>query len=127
MSKLIPLDRHGASLNFPLEIDGGGRLRTVGYAEHVAQMIEQALLTALGERVNLPTFGSGLLERVFEGSDTALVASTRTEVIRALQQGLGAIITVVAVTVTSESEALRVSVTYAIADTPTTETVTLQL
>jgi Baseplate wedge protein gp25 len=38
-------------------------------------MIEQVLFTALGERVNRPTFGCGLTQLLFAPNDTALAAA----------------------------------------------------
>ena len=46
---------------YPLRIDGGSQQAAQSpYAAHVAQMIEQILLTSPGERVDLPQFGCGL-------------------------------------------------------------------
>ena len=45
--------------------------------EHVRDLIEQVLFTAPGERVNRPTFGSGLLQLVFAPNSDALAAATQ--------------------------------------------------
>jgi phage baseplate assembly protein W len=52
-------------LDYPLHFDGRGRTAATTDDEHIRDMIEQLLLTAPGERVNRPTFGSGVLGLVF--------------------------------------------------------------
>lgn len=113
------------NVNFPFELNDRGQLQQVGYVEHVRQMVEQVLLTARGERVNLPEFGSGLIERLFEGNDNALVAGTRNDVVRSLQQGLGSVITVQDVNVALSGATLQISVTYVIIATDQKQTVTV--
>ena len=44
----------------PFRIDGRGRVAEVDDALYVEQLVEQVLFTSPGERVNRPTFGSGL-------------------------------------------------------------------
>ena len=55
--------------------------------DHVRDLIEQVLFTAPGERVNRPTFGSGLLELVFVPNSDALAAATQLTVQGALSSG----------------------------------------
>jgi len=50
---------------YPFRIDGRGRTADAGRDEHIRQMIEQVLFTSPGERVNRPTFGTGLQQLVF--------------------------------------------------------------
>ena len=52
------------SVNFPYQFDGRGRTKDA-LAEYVRQLVEQVLFTSPGERVNLPDFGSGLLQLPF--------------------------------------------------------------
>ena len=54
-------------LAFPYGFDGTGHTaQAASPAAHIADMIEQILFTAPGERVNRPTFGSGTAQLVFE-------------------------------------------------------------
>ena len=48
--------------------------------DHVRDLIEQVLFTTPGERVNRPTFGSGLLQLVFAPNSDALAAATEMTV-----------------------------------------------
>ena len=57
------------------------------------------LFTAPGERVNRPTFGSGLQQLVFAPNSDELAAATQLSVQGALQQWLGDLILVEAVQV----------------------------
>ena len=50
---------------FPFQLAPDGRTASVDYEEHVRDLIEQVLFTSPGERVNRPTFGSGLMQAVF--------------------------------------------------------------
>ena len=52
------------SVNFPYQLDGRGRTRDAR-GSYVRQLVEQVLFTSPGERVNLPDFGSGLLQLPF--------------------------------------------------------------
>jgi phage baseplate assembly protein W len=112
---------------FPVRIDGGSQQTAQApYAAHVAQMIEQVLLTAPGERVDLPQFGCSL--EVFAPMSSSLEATLTLQVTQALNQWLGNLISVAHVAVTtSDDDALlepgtvQVTVTYTLIDTQTTE------
>jgi Baseplate wedge protein gp25 len=62
-------------------------------------MIEQILFTDLGERVNRPTFGSGINQLVFAPNSNELAAATQLLVQGALQQWLADLIHVESVAV----------------------------
>lgn len=81
-------------------------------AEHIRQMIEQVLFTSPGERVNRPEFGTGLMSLVFAPNSPELATATEFMVQGALQQWLGEVVQVEAVTVRSEESTLRVLVRY---------------
>ena len=97
---------------YPLRIDGRGRTADAGRDEHVRQMIEQVLFTSPGERVNRPTFGTGLLQLVFAPNSSELATATEFMVQSALQEWLGELIQVQAVTVESREATLQVTVQY---------------
>lgn len=110
-------------LDFPFRFDGSGRTAMTGQDEHVRDLIEQVLFTAPGERINRPTFGSGLMQLVFAPNSDALAAATQVSVHGALQQWLGEIATVEGVDVLREDAALRVTVKYVLRHTQERRTV----
>ncbi|HYH79024.1 MAG TPA: GPW/gp25 family protein [Longimicrobium sp.] len=100
------------NVDFPYRIDGRGRTATADDEDHVRDLIEQVLFTSPGERVNRPTFGSGVLQLVFAPNSEALAAAAQFSLQGALQQWLGDLIQVDAVEVESDDAALRVTVVY---------------
>ena len=100
------------NLDFPYHFDGRGRTAGTDLDDHIRDLIEQVLFTAPGERVNRPTFGSGLLQLVFAPNNDELAAATQFLVQGALQQWLGDLIQVETVQVTSEEATLQVTVQY---------------
>jgi phage baseplate assembly protein W len=105
-------------VDFPFHVDRRGRTAATTEDEHVRDLIEQVLFTAPGERVNRPTFGSGLLRLVFAPGSDALAAATQLTVQAALQEWLGELIEVRDVTVESADSTLEVTVEYVIRRTP---------
>jgi uncharacterized protein len=101
-------------VDYPLAFDTRGRTASTGEDEHIRDLIEQVLFTSPGERVNRPTFGSGLLQLVFAPNSDALAAATQVSVQGALQQWLGDLIVVEAVDVRSEDSTLEVLVQYVV-------------
>lgn len=101
-------------LNYPYGFDTRGRTADTSDDEHIRDLIEQVLFTTPGERVNRPTFGSGVLQLIFAPNGEALAAATQMTVQGALQQWLGDLISVEAVEVQSEDSTLRVSVQYTV-------------
>ena len=74
--------------------------------------IIQVLFTAPGERVNLPEFGCGLFNLVFEPNDAVLAAAMEFTIGQALTRWLRDDIMVEAVNVTTEAEKALVEVVY---------------
>lgn len=105
------------ALDYPFQFDGSGRTAMTGEADHVRDLVEQVLFTAPGERVNRPTFGSGLMQLVFAPNSDALAAATQVSVHAALQQWLSEIVMVEGVEVRREDAALHVSVRYVLRQT----------
>jgi phage baseplate assembly protein W len=102
------------NLDYPLRVDGRGRTAGTSDDDHVRDLVEQVLFTAPGERVNRPTFGSGLLDLVFAPGGDALAAAAEFTVQGALQQWLGDLIQVEAVQVQAVEAELHVTVQYVI-------------
>ena len=99
---------------YPFEIDGRGRTADASQDEHIRQLIEQVLFTSPGERVNRPTFGSGVKQLVFAPNSDELASATEFTVQGALQQWLGHLIKVEGVNVESEDATLTITVTYVV-------------
>lgn len=100
--------------NYPFKIDGRGRTATTNSDEHIKQLIAQVIFTALGERVNRPTFGSGVNQLVFAPNSSELATATQFLIQGALQQWLGDLIHVESVTAKSEESTLAVKVSYVV-------------
>ncbi|MEH1828436.1 MAG: GPW/gp25 family protein [Nostoc sp.] len=102
------------NVDFPLQFDDRGHTAITADDSHIRDLIEQVLFTSPGERVNRPTFGSGLLQMVFATNSDALAAATQMTVQGSLQQWLGDLILVESVEVENEESTLRVMVRYVI-------------
>lgn len=100
------------NIAFPLRIDGRGRVAEATTEEHIRQAIEQVLFTMPGERVNRPTFGSGLMQLVFAPLSPEVATATQFLAQGALQEWLGDVIQVEGVRVEAEDARLRVTVQY---------------
>lgn len=103
-----------SQVDYPFHFDNRGRTAGTGDDEHIRDLIEQVLFTAPGERVNRPTFGSGLMQLVFAPNSNELAAATQFLVQGALQQWLGDLIAVEAVQVEANDATLRVVIQYVI-------------
>lgn len=119
---------------YPFVIDAAsGQGAQTDYARHVAQMIQQVLLTDPGERVCLPTFGAGLRRLLFAPLNASLASTTKLIVTQALNQWLGDQIKVTDVTVQTalspataaisgpplSDSAILIQVTYVLIETQT--------
>jgi len=81
---------------YPFRVDPASQQTAqTGYPAHVDQMVRQLLLTAPGERVNLPQFGCGLRSLVFAPNADALMATVKLRVIQGLNQWLAGVVNVI--------------------------------
>jgi Bacteriophage baseplate protein W len=120
---------------YPLRIDGGSQQAAQApYAQHVEQMIEQILLTAPGERVDMPQFGCGLRQLLFAPITSQLDAMLNLQITQALGKYLAGIITVSAISVTTSEDdgaldpgTVLVTIAYTLVDTQTQEQTTVIL
>jgi phage baseplate assembly protein W len=99
-------------LAFPFGFDGRGRTAASDEDRHVRDLIEQVLFTQPGERVNLPQFGSGLMQLVFAAGGDTLAAATRQIVQASLQQWLGDLVLLEDVDTEFNEGTLTVTVKY---------------
>jgi uncharacterized protein len=112
------------NIDFPFHFDGRGRTAATSDDDHVRDMIEQVLLTAAGERVNRPDFGSGLLQMVFAPNSPEIAAALQFTTEAALQRWLGDVIELHSLQVESEDSTLRVTVQYRVRRSGSMETAT---
>ena len=101
-----------SQLDFPFHFDNRGRTADTSADDHIRDMIEEVLFTAPGERVNRPTFGCGVLQLVFAPNSDELAAASQLLIQSSLQEWLGDLIAVEAVTVENDEATLRISVQY---------------
>lgn len=100
------------SFGFPFSINGRGQVSTLTGDDNIRAKILQVLLTSPGERVNLPEFGCGLRDLVFDPNNEILAASTEFTVSKALQHWLGDEIIIESVDISGEEDELQVEVVY---------------
>ena len=105
------------NIDYPYHFDSTGRTAETTEDDHIRDLIEAVLFTAPGERVNRPTFGSGLMRLIFAPINDALAATVQMSVQGALQQWLGDRIRVEGVQVESEDTTLRIQVQYTVLKT----------
>ena len=79
------------------------------------------LFTSPGERVNLPDFGSGLLQLPFAPNSVEMAAATQFTVQAALQKWLGNYIKVQSVVASAQDPVLTVTVSYTLLNTDVTQ------
>jgi phage baseplate assembly protein W len=112
------------NIDFPYQFDHRGRTAETSYEDHIRDMIEQVLFTSPGERVNRPTFGSGLLQLLFAPNSADVAGTHQFRVQLAQQVWLGVLIQVESVLADSEESTLRVTVEYIIRRDQTRQTAT---
>jgi phage baseplate assembly protein W len=113
--------------SYPFRISSvSGQAARTSYATHVDQMIRQLLLTAPGERADLPEFGCGLRQLIFAPHSDALQATCQITVQRALNRWLSNQIQVQNVSVSSgpdeDPSQIVVLVQYVLIETQTQQT-----
>lgn len=101
-------------IDYPFHFDGRGRTASTSEEDHIRDLIEEVLFTAPGERVNRPSFGSGLMQMVFAPNSSELATATQFLVQGALQQWLGDRIQIEMVKIDAIDSSFRVTVQYLI-------------
>ena len=99
-------------LDYPFHLDARGRTAAATDDDYLRDLIELTLFTAPGERVNRPTFGSGIRQLVFAPNSDSVAAATQVAIQGALQQWLGELIEAQAVQVSRDDSTLRVEIRY---------------
>jgi len=101
-------------LAYPYGFDAQGRTAQAAGDDHIRDLIEQVLFTSPGERVNRPTFGTGLAQLLFAPTSPELATATQFLVQGALQQWLGDLIKFTGVQVESVDSTVTVTVQYVV-------------
>lgn len=109
------------NVSFPYQFDGRGRTQEATLQDYINQLVEQVLFTSPGERVNLPDFGSGLLQLPFAPNSVEMAAATQFTVQAALQKWLSSYVKVLSVTASAQDAVLTVTVTYTPLNTDVTQ------
>ncbi len=104
-------------IDHPLHVGNDGRTASTSLEDHVRDLIEQVLFTSPGERVNRPTFGSGLLKMVFSPNSDVQAAALQATVPAALQQWIGDLVVIQGLDVVNDDATLHVTVRYVIRQT----------
>jgi phage baseplate assembly protein W len=107
--------------NFPYGFDGRGRTLEAALPDYLEQLVEQVLFTSPGERVNMPDFGSGLLQLAFTPNSLEMAAATQFAVQAALQKWLAGYVTIQSVVASAQEAVLTVTVTYTPLNTDVTQ------
>src|SRR3977135_1241900 len=105
---------------FPFQFDGRGRTLN-RQQNYVRQLVEEVLFTSPGERVNLPDFGSGLLQLPFAPNSVEMAGERQVTVQAALQKWLSNYIKVESVVAAPNEAMLTVTVSYSLLNTDVTQ------
>lgn len=101
-----------SQIDYPFHFGSHGRTAQTDTSDYLRDLIEQVLLTAPGERVMRPDFGSGVMQLVFAAASPEVAATTQFLVQGALQQWLSDVIIVESVDVQPQDSALLITVQY---------------
>jgi hypothetical protein len=100
------------NFGFPFQVNESGRITSRSGDEAIRSKIIQVLFTTPGERINLPEFGCGLFNLVFEPNDFVLADAMEFTVGQALTRWLRDEIIVDAVSVEAEQEMAIIEIVY---------------
>jgi uncharacterized protein len=114
-------------LAHPYGFDVRGRTAEArDYAQHVAGLVEQALLVTPGERVNRPDYGTGLPDMVFEPGAEVLADATAFLVRAALQRWLQDVLVIEGLAARLADNVLIVDLVYTTIETGMRQTQTVE-
>jgi hypothetical protein len=113
-------------IDFPYGIGTNGRTATTDRSEHIRDMIKQVLFTSPGERVNRPTFGSGLNQLIFEPNSVELISTVQFLVKGSLQEWLSEVIDVGEVNIEVTDATLNIQIKYLEIGAASSQEVTFQ-
>ena len=103
----------GTGSGFPFAVSSAGAIELAPDEDtDLSGKIIQVLFTAPGERVNVPDFGCGLFNLVFDPNNTIMAAAVEFSIGQALTRWLGDELAVMGVDVGAADETLSVEVSY---------------
>jgi phage baseplate assembly protein W len=112
------------NLDYPYRFDQSGRTAQAPDEDHIREMIELILFTAPGERVNRPTFGTGVNQLLFAPNSETIASALQLAVQGAIQLWLGDLVQVQQVSVSTEDSELLVTISYIVRSRQDRQTVT---
>lgn len=112
---------------FPYGLDDRGRTATATYNDHVEQMLLLLLFTRPGERVNLPTFGCGLLDHLFAPNSPEIAAALNVTIAAAISLWLQDVLQVTSLDVSAQGSQLNVNIGYIVLATGSPTNLTLSV
>lgn len=118
------------ALAYPLAFDAGrGRFaKVIDYERYVRDLVLQTLLTAPGERINRPEFGTPIPQLLFAGIDEEIADLVKAQIRRALDRWLGDVVRVDRVeTRHPEPTTFVIEVGYTILATGTSDVLTREI
>jgi phage baseplate assembly protein W len=101
-----------SGLGFPFGVTAAGAVAAQQGDQLLRGKVLQLLLTAPGERVNLPEYGTGLRDLMFDPNNEILAATTEFSVARALRRFLGDQMEVQSVQVAADDAELIIDIVY---------------
>jgi phage baseplate assembly protein W len=117
----------GKYFSFPMAVAPDGRLATADSLEsHLREELIQLILTNPGERLDLPDFGAGVRQLLFEGLDSHAASLAKARITQAIVRWLGHRLTLANLEVTFENSLLQVDIQYQIIATQETRSLRFQ-
>ena len=102
-------------LDLPYRVDGSGRTATtIDRARRVRNLLEAVLLTAPGERVMRPDFGSGVPEMLFDSNSEALETAADFLIRSSVQRYLSDVLVLDQLSIDRDEGELRITVVYSL-------------
>jgi phage baseplate assembly protein W len=112
---------------FPFRIGEDGRTALVADRDqHVREEVLQLILTAVGERLFQPTFGTNVRRLVFENLDEVAAGITKSTITQALSRWLGARAEIEELVVETADSTITVDLRYRPAGSPDARVLRLQ-
>ena len=112
---------------FPYGLETAAARPPLIYNNHVEQMLELLLLTRPGERVNLPTFGCGLLDQVFAPNSPEIAAALNVTIAAAINLWLQDVVSLTSLDVSVQENQLNVNIAYTVLPTGSPASLTLSV
>jgi uncharacterized protein len=112
---------------FPFRIGEDGRTALVADRDqHVREEVLQLILTAVGERLFQPTFGTNVRRLVFENLDEVAAGITKSTITQALSRWLGPRAEIEELVVETADSTITVDLRYRPAGSPDARVLRLQ-